>query len=352
MYKKYLKSYVRVLYEVTRKEMLIMVKVDYKKTFKKLYIPGTSPEIIEVPPFRFALIDGEGDPNLSEFAEATGALYSFSYSVKMSYKSKDVPLGYYNYTVFPLEGVWDLVDKNKSIDDKSNYKYSIMIRQPDFLTDELFERFISESKKKKPGICFDNIRYITITEGECCQMMHLGSYESERESFDIMENYCRNEGYERVQMTHREIYLSDPRKTELEKLKTVLRFKVRRKEHDSSNLGSPRTDTIESYIASQPQDIQDMLNTIKNTISEAIPDAEQRISWRMPTFWKKHNIIHFAAFKKHIGLYPGDKAILHFAEELKTYKTSKGAIQFPYDKPIPLELIAEIAKWCYETLGR
>ena len=337
------------------KEMAVMEKVDYRKTFKKLYIPGTSPEITEIPSFRFAAIEGEGDPNSYEFAEATGALYSFSYAVKMSYKSKDAPSGYYDYTVFPLEGVWDLVDRTKPVEDKNNYKYTIMIRQPDFLTDELFERFISELKKKKPDVCFDRIRYITFTEGECCQMMHLGSYDSERETFDIMEDFCRNMGYERCEMTHREIYLSDPRKTAPEKLKTVLRFKVRRKkDYDSSSATVTATDkqepdSIEAYIAEHPEEIQKLLNTLKDTISEAIPDAEKRISWRMPTFWKKHNIIHFAAFKKHIGLYPGDKAILYFAEELKPYKTSKGAIQFPYDSQLPLELIAKIAKWCYET---
>ena len=331
------------------KEMSVMEKVDYRKTFKKLYIPGTSPEITEVPSFRFAAIEGEGDPNSDEFAEATGALYSFSYTVKMSYKSKDVPSGYYDYTVFPLEGVWDLVDKTKPVEEKSNYKYTIMIRQPDFLTDELFERLISELKKKKPDVCFDRIRYITVTEGECCQMMHLGSYESERETFDIMEDFCRDKGYKRSEMTHREIYLSDPRKTAPEKLKTVIRFRVMRIKKDDSSSGQPAPDAIEAYISEHPEDIQRMLNTLKDTISEAIPDAEKRISWKMPTFWKKHNIIHFAAFKKHIGLYPGDKAILHFAEELKPYKTSKGAIQFPYDRQLPLELIAKIAKWCYEA---
>lgn len=337
------------------KEMSVMEKVDYRKTFKKIYIPGTSPEITEIPSFRFAAMEGEGDPNSDEFAEATGALYSFSYAVKMSYKSKDAPSGYYDYTVFPLEGVWDLVDRTKSVEDKNNYKYTIMIRQPDFLTDELFERFISKLKKKKPQFCFDRIRYITVTEGECCQMMHLGSYESERKSFDIMEDFCRNMGFERCEMTHREIYLSDPRKTEPEKLKTVLRFKVRsKKDYDSStstvrSTDKQEPDAIETYISEHPEEIQSLLNTLNEVISEAIPDAEKRISWKMPTFWKQHNIIHFAAFKKHIGLYPGDKAILYFAEELKPYKTSKGAIQFPYDSQLPLELIAKIAKWCYET---
>lgn len=107
--------------------------------------------------------------------------------------------------------------------------------------------------------------------------------------------------------------------------------------------------TIDDYIALQPESVQPVLHQIRDTIRTALPDAEERISWRMPTYWRKRNIIHFAAFSRHIGLYPGDKAVAHFSERLTGYKTSKGAIQFPYNKPMPLELIAEIAKWCLET---
>lgn len=204
--------------------------VQYKREFKELYLPKSNPTIIDVPSMRFAMIDGEGDPNGEEFSLATAALYSFSYAVKMSYKSKEVPPGFYDYTVFPLEGVWDLVDQTKSISDKSNYAYSIMIRQPDFLTDELFERFITETKKKKSSAYLEKIKYHTITEGLCCQMLHIGSYDNEPASFEIMKQYCFERGYERSSYKHREIYLSDPRKTEAGKLKTVLRFNVKKTE--------------------------------------------------------------------------------------------------------------------------
>lgn len=107
--------------------------------------------------------------------------------------------------------------------------------------------------------------------------------------------------------------------------------------------------SIDAYIAAQSEDIQPLLNRVRDTIREVLPKAQERISWRMPTFWHTHNIIHFAAYKNHIGLYPGDKAIEHFQDRLMAYKTSKGAVQFPYDKPIPLELIGEIALWCYKT---
>lgn len=108
-------------------------------------------------------------------------------------------------------------------------------------------------------------------------------------------------------------------------------------------------ETVDEYIAAQPEQVQRYLRAIRETLRLALPDAEERISWRMPTYWKKHNIIHFAAFKNHAGLYPGPAAVQEFSEQLKGYKTSKGTIQFPYSMTVPTELIATIAKWCDET---
>ena len=110
--------------------------------------------------------------------------------------------------------------------------------------------------------------------------------------------------------------------------------------------------TIDDYIASQAEEVRPLLNKVRDAIRAVLPNARERISWRMPTFWDGHNIIHFAAFKKHIGIYPGSEAIERFSDRLAEYETSKGAIRLPYDKPLPLELIAEIAKWCYETGNR
>lgn len=110
--------------------------------------------------------------------------------------------------------------------------------------------------------------------------------------------------------------------------------------------------TIEEYIERQLEQAQPFLRQINNTIKSAIPDAVEKISWNMPTYWKKHKLIQFAAFKKHIGLYPGPEAVKIFADRLKEYKTSKGAIQLPCDKPLPLELIEAIAKWCEKEYGR
>jgi hypothetical protein len=202
-------------------------KIDYKKNYKNIYLPKTIPTIIDIPKLQYIMISGEGNPNGEKFAEATEALYSVSYAIKMSYKSNDIPNGYYEYTVFPLEGVWDLIDKSKPITDKDNYKYTIMIRQPDFLTDELFEKFLEQTKKKKPNPSLNNLIFGDITDGLCCQVMHIGSYDNEPESFEKMETYCEEKGYIRALKTHREIYLSDPRKTEISKMKTVLRFSVK-----------------------------------------------------------------------------------------------------------------------------
>lgn len=118
---------------------------------------------------------------------------------------------------------------------------------------------------------------------------------------------------------------------------------------DQNQLCGKKPGTIDEYIAAQPEDRQPYLNAVRDVIRRAIPDAEEKISWSMPTFWKRHNIIHFAGFKNHVGLYPGTEAVKVFAERLKDYKTSKGSICFLYSRPIPLELIGDIALWCYET---
>ncbi|HOD92610.1 MAG TPA: DUF1801 domain-containing protein [Clostridia bacterium] len=107
--------------------------------------------------------------------------------------------------------------------------------------------------------------------------------------------------------------------------------------------------TVDEYMQQLPEDTLVFMLTVRETLQKTLPQAKEKISWSMPTFWDKKNIIHFAAHKNHMGLYPGVDAIIHFAYRLKGYKTSKGAIQFKYNEKIPLDLIADIAKWCYET---
>ena len=119
-------------------------------------------------------------------------------------------------------------------------------------------------------------------------------------------------------------------------------FKNRNQDHYCGE--APKT--IEEYISRQPEQARDYLRRMNEVIKAALPDAVEKISWSMPTYWKKYNLIQFAAFKKHVGLYPGPQAVEAFADRLAEYKTSKGAIQFPYDRVLPLELIREIAQWC------
>ena len=122
-------------------------------------------------------------------------------------------------------------------------------------------------------------------------------------------------------------------------------FKNRNQDHYCGK--SP--ETIDEYIAGQPERCQPYLKEVREAIRAALPEAEEKISWSMPTYRKKRNIISFACFQKHIGLYPGPEAVEAFHEQLHDYKTSKGAIHLPYDKQLPVELIQLIAKWCYEA---
>lgn len=121
------------------------------------------------------------------------------------------------------------------------------------------------------------------------------------------------------------------------------------KEQTLEHVCNPKATPIDDYIDAHSEAIQPRLTLIRDTIRTVLPDAEERIAWKMPTFRINRNIILFAAHKNHIGLYSGPEAIMHFSDKLQRYKSSKGAVQFPYNVEIPLDLIGEIAKWCYET---
>ena len=123
------------------------------------------------------------------------------------------------------------------------------------------------------------------------------------------------------------------------------------KKENQSHFCGRAPETVEEYILSQDEEIRGQLVKVREAIRKELPDSEERISWSMPTYWKGHNILHFAAQKKHIGLYPGPEAVAHFAERLNRAGCpySKGSIRIPYSDPLPLHLIAEIAGWCRET---
>ena len=109
---------------------------------------------------------------------------------------------------------------------------------------------------------------------------------------------------------------------------------------------------IDEYIAAQEERVQPKLIEVRRILQEALPEAEERISWSMPTYWKGRNIIHFAASKKHLGIYPGGEATEALADELSDYSVSKGTIRLPYDQPLPVELIKRIARWCFEKYAK
>ena len=113
-----------------------------------------------------------------------------------------------------------------------------------------------------------------------------------------------------------------------------------------------KPETIDDYISLQDESVQPRLESIRETIRTAIPEAQEKISWSMPTFWKGRNIIHFAASKKHIGLYPGDEATEAFADRLSEFDTSKGTIRLPHNRELPLELVRDVAVWCYEKYAK
>jgi hypothetical protein len=207
------------------------MKYEWRKNDKKFYLPKEKPEMIRVPSMKFLMLDGRGDPNGEEFSEAVGVLYSAAYALKMMPKSGVTPAGYYDYTVFPLEGIWDLDVSGGTgkVLDKGKLIYTIMIRQPDFVDDELVKEAVEKVKKKKYHPLLEELRFGELEDGDCVQMMHTGSYDSEPVSFRRMEEFCEENGLERTEKRHREIYISDVRKTEPAKLKTVLRIKVRSK---------------------------------------------------------------------------------------------------------------------------
>ena len=177
------------------------------------------------------MISGQGNPNDEEFSERTGVLYSLAYAVRMMPKQGYTPDGYFEYTVYPLEGIWDLTEKGRKSStlnmlNKDELLYTIMIRQPDFVTQEVVDKAFENVRKKKPHPLLDDVTFGTMEDGLSVQMMHIGSYDDEPRSFEKMKNFIHENNLEIVTLAHREIYISDPRKTEQSKLKTVLRYKV------------------------------------------------------------------------------------------------------------------------------
>lgn len=204
---------------------------DYKKEYKEFYMPPKKPTVVTVPPINYIAVRGKGDPNdeNGEYKSTIGLLYAIAFTIKMSYKGSYKIDGYFQYVVPPLEGLWwqDGVD---GIDyaHKENFNFISMIRLPDFVKKEDFDWAIEEATRKKKQD-FSRVEFLTYDEGECVQCMHIGSYDDEPKTMAAMHEYAESNGYRtdiNDKRRHHEIYLSDPRKCDVSRLKTVIRTPI------------------------------------------------------------------------------------------------------------------------------
>ena len=205
-----------------------MSKLDYKKQYPQYYRPKKKPGIIEIPEMNYFMIDGMGDPNTSKkYQAAVECLYAVSYTLKMKIVKKNNPED--DYVVPPLEGLW-YMDKMEdwSMDNKEDWLWTMMIRIPDFVSEELIKRSIEITKETKDPVALPKLYYKKYTESTVVQIMYLGAYADEGPTIKMMHNHAEGEGY-RLNGKHHEIYLGDPRKVAAEKLKTVIRQPITKK---------------------------------------------------------------------------------------------------------------------------
>ncbi|MBQ1727545.1 MAG: GyrI-like domain-containing protein [Treponema sp.] len=206
---------------------------DYKKEFKEFYLPAKRPGIVHIPKMQFVAVKGSGNPNEEDgqYKAALNVLYAISYGIKMSKKSEHKIEGYFDYVVPPLEGFW-WQDGIEGIDysHKESFNWISVIRLPDFVTQKDFE-WARDSVQKKKKLDCSRAELFSLEEGDCVQVMHLGSYDEEPATIKMMDEYALLKGYEvdfSDSRLHHEIYLSDPRKVSGEKLRTVIRHPVRK----------------------------------------------------------------------------------------------------------------------------
>ena len=205
---------------------------DFKKEYKEFYMPKNKPSILTVPPMNYIAVRGHGDPNQEggEYKLAIGLLYGIAFTIKMSKKGNHQMKGYYDYVVPPLEGFW-CQDGISGVDyaHKEDFNWISVIRLPDFVTKADFDWAVEEAVKKKKQD-FSKVEFLNYDEGLCVQCMHIGSYDDEPATVQIMHEYMEAQGYDldiTDQRLHHEIYLSDARKVIPEKLKTVIRHPIK-----------------------------------------------------------------------------------------------------------------------------
>ena len=207
---------------------------DFKKEYKEFYLPPAKPVIVTVPKANYIAVRGKGDPNVESgaYQQAIGVLYAVAYTLKMSYKTDHRIEGFYDYVVPPLEGFWwqEGID-GIEYSDKSTFCWISVIRLPDFITQADFDWAVETASKKKKIDC-SRTEFLTIDEGLCVQIMHIGPYDNEPASVALMDRFLEENGYENdlsVTRLHHEIYLSDARKVAPENLKTVIRHPIKKK---------------------------------------------------------------------------------------------------------------------------
>ncbi len=203
------------------------MKYEWKKLEKNIYGVKQKAEVVDVPSQKFIMIQGQGNPNMEDFSNRVSALYSLAYGIKMLFKSmmkNEDDENITDFTVYPLEGIWEEWEEDKK--DKSKLKYNIMIKQPDFITQDIFTQALQNVKKKKPNVLYDEIVFDELKGGKALQILHVGSYDDEVKSFEKMDKFASEAGLKRVCNSHKEIYLSNKNRTAEDKLKTILRYFV------------------------------------------------------------------------------------------------------------------------------
>ena len=207
---------------------------DYKKEYREFYLPKTAPEIIEIPEMNFIAVSGTGDPNEpdGDYQTAIGLLYGIAYTIRMSKKGGHEIEGFFDYVVPPLEGFWSQKDiRGVDYSRKEDFRWISVIRLPDFVKEADFRWALAAAAEKK-GQDFSRVEFLTLEEGLSVQCMHIGPYDEEPATVDLMHAYIEERGYVpdfSDTRLHHEIYLSDPRRTAPQKRKTVIRHPIRRK---------------------------------------------------------------------------------------------------------------------------
>ncbi len=203
-----------------------MGKIDYKKELKHLYnASAKKAEIVDIPLMNFLMINGEGDPNTSQaFQDAVEALFSISYTLKFTIKKGKEGI---DYGVMPLEGLWWADDMSQfNIENKTNWKWTLIIMQPEYVTEKLFLESIEQVKKKKDLEALSKVHFKSFSEGKSAQIMHIGPFSEEGPTIEKLHNFIKESGFKLVGK-HHEIYLSDIRKAAPEKWKTIIRQPIK-----------------------------------------------------------------------------------------------------------------------------